>query len=317
MDYKYLRYAKRVGELVCRNGLKEGLRLALLRFLLTGRDILPLARVKKDGLLATDVDAVHEREKIRIRSTPIMFDASHVDAAYPLIFEKNGRFLRHVFLPARGKSRGLVVRFHGHNAFRHLGVMKSWEHFDVLAPWDTFGWKRQGSWFWGEKGDGFVAEMVQELIAGFRDKSPGLPWFCTGGSMGGFGALYHGIRYGCDGVYVLYPQVDLNAKINDYGGDVADNPYAYLRGSEMPEPDLLEIAGKSESLPPLFLIQNQYDHVNPFADHAFRLLEIYNQRKGWYGLRVHPSVGHDGDGSQEEAELFFSMILDRKEGVLQ
>lgn len=306
-------HLRRFFEQVDEAGFSEALRLTGLKLLLKRTDGLPLARVDPAGLFATDVEAIHEREKMEIRASSLMFDASQVETTYPLAFEWNGRFMRHAFLPAVGESRGLVVLFHGHNAFLHMGPVRPWEHFDLLAPWDTFGWKRQGSWFWGEKGDGFVADMLQALIASYRDKTPDKPWFCFGGSMGGFGALLHGIKYGSDGTYVMCPQVDLAAKIADYGGDVADNPYAYLQGDNQQDlPDLTEIASNQDRLPPLFLVQNQFDHVNPFAEHALPLVEIYNRRKAWCGLRVHPSVGHGGDGKQEEAEMFFSLILDKR-----
>lgn len=305
------RHAARFLEVAREVGFKEALRRAGLRMLLDPTDLVPLARVNTAGLFATDVDRIHEQERQQIRATSLMFDASQVESSYPLVFEWEDRFLRYAFLPAEGESRGLVVLFHGHNAFLHFGPVRRWRHFDVLAPWDTFGWRRQGSWFWGEKGNNSVEIMIQALIAQYRDKAPASPWFCTGGSMGGFGALYHGIKYACDGIYVMCPQIDMTAKIVDYGADNPDNPYRYLKG-DGPEalPDILRLAEEHAQLPPLYLIQNQYDHVNPFPTHALRLVQTYNRKGAWCGLRVHPSVGHGGDGKQEEAELFFTLILD-------
>lgn len=296
------------------DGLKEAFRQTGLRLCLRAEDSLPLARINRAGVFAPDTKALMAEDKGAIRASSLMIDASQVEKTYPLVFEWRQRILRYAFIPAEQESRGLVVLFHGHNAFLHMGPLKAWKSFDLLAPWDTFGWKRQGSWFWGEKSDNFVEQMVQALIAKQRQQAPGKPWFCTGGSMGGFGALYHGFKYASDGVYVMCPQVDLEAKIKDYGGDVADNPYAYLRGEKRGDfPDLLAEADAKPSLPPLYLVQNLRDYVNPFAEHAYRLLDIYHRKDGWYGLRVHPSVGHGGDGNQEEAELFFTMILDKKD----
>ena len=296
-----------------RDGLGEALRDAGRRLLVDEAEFLPLRRADPAGLFATDVHAIHEREKSQIRASSLLFDASQVEASYPLVFESQGRLLRHAFLPATGQSRGLVVLFHGHNAFLHFGPARPWRDFDVLAPWDTFGWRRQGSWFWGEKGDDFVAHMIAALIESRRRGDAGRPWFCMGSSMGGFGALYHGLALGCDGIYVMCPQVDLRAKINDFGGRRDENPYATLAGDDPKRvPDLVAMAETRPSLPPLYLIQNQYDHVNPFAGHGLRLVEVYNRRGAWCGLRVHPSIGHGGDGSQSEAELYFSLILDRR-----
>ena len=305
------RTAARLASAVRMRGLKGALLEEARTRLVDQGAMSPLAQVNQDGLLDADADAVHARQRREIRTGSLMLEAGQVEASYPLSFERGGRVLRYAFLPASRKSKGLVVLFHGHDAFLHLGPMRRWRDFDVLAPWDTFGYQRQGSWFWGERGDNFVELMVQALIEAHRANLPGLPWFCTGSSMGGFGALYHGVKYECDGLYVMCPQVDLAAKIREYGDNDPNTPYGFLRGDAGAEPDLLALAQTRKDLPPLFLIQYQYDFVNPFAEHAFRLLDIYNRKKGWYGIRVYPSVSHGGDGRQEEAETFFNLILEK------
>lgn len=302
---RFLRKAKELG-------FKEAARQGFLRLLTDPYESAPLSRANKAGLLADDVAALHEQEKNQIRASSLLLEASQVEASYPHVFEHGGRAMRYAFLPASESSQGLAVLFHGHNAFLHMGPLRPWRHFDVLAPWDTFGFQRQGSWFWGEGGEPFVEEIVQALIASKRAAAPGAPWFCIGGSMGGFGALWHGVKFGCGGIYAMCPQVDLAAKIKDYEGDGHGNPYAALAGAAAGPPDILAEAAGKETLPPLFLVQNQYDHVNPFASHAWKLIEIYNAKKGWYGLRVNPSIGHGGDGKQEEAELFFRQIIEKK-----
>jgi hypothetical protein len=293
-------------------GWSKALRIALVRALQPSGEV-PLERADRSALFMISREEIRAREKQQMRATALVFDASQVQSTYPNVFEWEERILRYAFLPARKVSKGLVVLFHGHNAFLHLGPMYAWEHFDVLAPWDTFGWNRNGSWFWGEKGDNFVEHLIQDLIGQHRREKPDQPWFTLGGSMGGFGALYHGIKYSCDGIYAMAPQVDLKAKIRDYGEDNHTNPYAYLQGAGIDTvPDLFALAEAQDTLPPLFLVQHQYDTVNLFSQHGFPLLDIYNRKQAWYGVRVLPAIGHGGDGSQREAELFFSMILVKK-----
>lgn len=293
-------------------GLRQTLYIIANRFLGLSSNTFPLAQIDHNILFAENTDEIRAQEKKQMRASAMLYDASHVEATYPLVFEREGRFMRYSFLPASEQSKGLVVLFHGHNAYLHLGPMMAWQHFDILAPWDTFGWRRQGSWFWGEKGDNFVEHMVFELISKYREDVPNRYWFCMGASMGGFGALYHGIKYRCNGIYVMAPQVDLQTKVIDYGRDNRDNPYGYLQGETLDTvPNLLELAEAQDILSPLFLVQHQYDPVNNFADHAFRLLEIYNRKNAWYGIRVYPAIGHGGDGSQQEGEMFFSLIVDK------
>lgn len=274
------------------------------------RATLPLARVDEAALFATDTDAIRAREKKRMRTASLVLDASRVDASYPASFEHDGRVLRYAHLPAKRERRGLVVLFHGHNATLHMGPMAPWPDFDLLAPWDTFGWNRQGSRFWGEQGDPFVARMVEALIRMHRDAAGHLPWFCLGSSMGGFGALYHGVSLDSDGIYVMAPQVDLRASLAGAG---PDTPYGHLAGDDPRAlPSIIEIAEGVDTLPPLYLVQHQFDPVNPFDRHGFRLLDVYNRKGAWYGVRIAPAIGHGGDGSQEEARLFFSSILDKR-----
>lgn len=304
--------ARRFARRAKADGLAVALKAGARRALGYPPESTPLARVDRAALFSVGQDAIRAAEVRRMRATAMLYDASHVEATYPLIFETDGRYMRYAFLPAKSESKGLAVYFHGHNAFLHLGPLTNWTHFDVLAPWDTFGWHRQGSWFWGERGNNFVEPIVQGLIRKHRESEQQRPWFCVGVSMGGFGALYHGIKYHCDGMYVMAPQVDLRAKITDYGKDDRDNPYGYLRGETLDTvPDLFALCEHEETLPPLFLVQQQFDSVNFFADHAYRLLDVYNRKHAWYGLRVHPAIGHGGDGSQEEAELFFSLIVEK------
>jgi hypothetical protein len=153
------------------------------------------------------------------------------------------------------------------------------------------------------------------MITSLREKvladMPGLPWFTYGNSMGGFGALWHGIKYGCDGVYVSAPQVDLKKKIEDYRG--RGSAYDYLQGDQPNEfPNLYEIAKTQSQLAPLFLVQSQYDAVNAFETHAYPLVNIYLDKKAWLGLRVYPGVGHKShDGSFDEALIFFRLIISK------
>ncbi len=275
-------------------------------------DLRPLSFANRDLIFNTQNEVIRKQQKQQMRATSLLFDASQVESTYPEIFRWGDRAMRYAWLPASKESRGLVVYFHGHNAYLHLGPVSAWENYDILAPWDNYGWNRQGSWFWGEKGDDFVEKMVYDLVKTIRVKNPDLPWFTMGSSMGGFGSLLFGIKYGANGIYSMAPQVDLRQKIRDYGIDNRDNPYGYLMGDSIESVvDLPGIAESMDAMPPTMITQHQFDSVNLFAEHAYKLMDIYNRKNCWYGLRVIPATGHESDGSQREAEMFFDLIIEK------
>ena len=113
----------------------------------------------------------------------------------------------------------------------------------------------------------------------------------------------------------MCPQVDLRATRLDFeraGHDDADNPYAYLQSDNGDTfPDLLALAEQQDTLPPLYLTQNQFDPVNLFAQHAHRLVDVYNRKRAWLGLRILPAIGHAPFGGDREARVFFSLIVEK------
>lgn len=294
------------------HGFKAAFR-RVFQYLGRAPEAKPIDLIDPDLMFCIDRDVLKEKDERSKRTSSLLFDASQVEKIFPEIYEDGKRILRYSYVPARLESRGLVVYFHGWGAHLPDGPFRALDHYDLLAPWDTFGLNRQGSWFWGEKGDNFVEVMIDNVVDRYLLKAGESRLYYTGLSMGGFGALYHGFKRNCDGIYVLFPQVDLKLKIEEYGFN-PNNPYCYLINNDLEEaPDLLRLADSRTSLPPLFLIQNQYDSVNYFADHAFRLLRLYNQKRGWYGLRVYPAIGHvaDYNDSLGEAVRFFDMIREK------
>lgn len=299
-------------KMIVERGMLETIGLIRDRFFL--KQYCPMSHIDNEVLFVSQVPKKSESRNSNVNLRGAFSDSSNLDASYPKVFEYNGKIVRYSYNKAEGKPKGLVVLFHGWGGEFSSGLKpKGWDGFDVLAPWDSFGYNRRGSWFWGEKGDNFVEKMITALIAEKRRERQELPWFCFGYSMGGFGALYHAIHHQADGVYAMMPQVDLKLKAEEYKESGKMNPYGHLfddSGTEIP--DLLQVAAEQKSLPPLFLIQNQEDPVNPFADHGYRLLEQYNNKNGWYSLRVYPACGHTHDGFPEEARQFFESIIEKR-----
>lgn len=280
-----------------------------------GKDLdFPLASADPDLILAADVTALRDfarRKKVLAKGE---VHSKNIENHFPYVFNtQTGKSIRYAFFPALESSKGLVVVFHGYLGFEIYSIRYSWREFDLLLPLDNFGWKNLGSWFWGEKGNNHVELLTEALIQKIRSDLRSSRWFTIGASMGGFAALYHGIKYSADGIYVTTPIIDLKSKIKDYQSRNIQTAYTEVAAPEDTDlslvPDIHSTAQQAQTLPPLFLVQNQYDRSNPFGEYTLPLLSIYHQKKAWAGLRVHPAIGHQGhDGSYQEAQYFFDII---------
>lgn len=295
-------------------GFRHALRNVISFFKPKTKQAFPLAGADPDLILARDVSAIRDFARRKSKLGQTQSAAENIGDFFPFEFVSAEGQMRYAFFPALERSKGLVVIFHGYLGFEIYPLRYGWRDFDLLLPLDNFGRKNLGSWFWGERGDNYVERIVWGLIQKIRSETKAKQWFTIGASMGGFAALYHAIKYSADGIYVMTPVIDLKTKIPGYWARNIETPYTHVTTQEDKElklvPDIYREARQMDTLPPLFLVQNQYDRSNVFGKDTLPLLEIYYEKKGWSGLRVHPSIGHQGhDGSYAEAQYFFSLIL--------
>lgn len=309
LHHRLKRFGNKLRVLGLRNAFKS------VSGLFEARNSFPLERADPDLTLASSVGAIRDFARRQRAAGPTRQTAqADPSLRFPLVFTSStGRKMRYAFFPALEQSKGLAVVFHGYLGFEIDHLRYGWKHFNLLLPLDNFGWNELGSWFWGEAGSGFVAHMTRELIAQVQAENNEQSWFAVGASMGGFAALFHGIIGEAQGIYVMTPILDLKRKIRSYRERGLRTSYTEIADpadiSLAKVPDIYTAAKEAKSLPPLFLTQNQYDRSNPFGSDTLPLLKIYDEKKAWLGLRVHPAIGHQGhDGSYDEAQYFFEMI---------
>lgn len=116
----------------------------------------------------------------------------------------NGRNFSYIYRPGNPKQPLLVV-LHGHSKSPRPSKLKS-ESFNVLCPVDSFGLKGYGSWYLGENSDFFWLEAMPEII---KSVYSGTEVYFVGSSMGGYGAILHGIVNKATGIYANIPQTKL------------------------------------------------------------------------------------------------------------
>ncbi|MGF1679620.1 MAG: hypothetical protein ACFCUX_10560 [Candidatus Methylacidiphilales bacterium] len=278
----------------------------------------PLARCPEELLFATNHSELNQRAVAAGMQHDSKIDLEKVHGLYNRTFDHEGKSIRYCYYPAVHESHGLVVSFHSVNGYAFRDHVKPWACFDVLAPLDDFGVVFEGMplscGFYGTAAHPFVAGVVQALIRKVLDETGQKHCFFIGGSLGGFGALFHGLSMSASGLYVMTPQIDIAAMSQqELAKGKTFNSYTPMldAGIEEGGPDVFRLARSMPDLPPLFLIQSLYDQLNPFASHAYKLLEMYHSKKAWYGLRIHPAIGHRADGSIAEAEYFFLKLLQK------
>lgn len=125
------------------------------------------------------------------------------------------RKLFYRFTPAAFASNfvPLVVVLHGEEKAEALHF--EYKMWNVLTPIDNFGDEDRGSCWLGEKGDFFVKDLLQELIKQISEE-----YECEdniylyGNSMGGYGAILHGVLCKANAVYAHAPYIRLQETKN-------------------------------------------------------------------------------------------------------
>lgn len=138
------------------------------------------------------------------------------------IEDAQNRKLYYRFTPAAVVSNfvPLVVILHGEEKTDALHF--EYKMWNVLTPIDNFGYDNTASYWLGEKGDFFVKDLLQELIKQISEE-----YECEddiylyGSSIGGYGAILHGILCKANAVYAHTPRIrlldteELDSKEND------------------------------------------------------------------------------------------------------
>ena len=122
------------------------------------------------------------------------------------IEDENKRKLFYRFTPAALVSNFvplIVILDEKATHFEH----KMW---NVLTPLDHFGYEDKASYWLGEKGDFFVKDLLQELIQKIAEEYECEDHiYLYGNSIGGYGAILHGILCRANAVYAHAPHIRL------------------------------------------------------------------------------------------------------------
>lgn len=163
------------------------------------------------------------------------------------IEDAHKRKLFYRFTPAAVVSNfvPLVVILHGENQADALHF--EYKMWNVLTPLDTFGVENRGSCWLGEDRDFFVKDLLQKLIQQISEE-----YECEddiylyGSSIGGYGAILHGILCKANAVYAHSPRIRL---INTNQSDT------------LKENDLTHFLNRKDDFPIFYLCDNANSNV--------------------------------------------------------
>ena len=135
--------------------------------------------------------------------------------------EVQGRTLPYMLsLADQPTGAPLLLRFHGWGGNvppQDLSLTSTGRAgWNILAPFDRYGWNRQGCWWLGEDGNFFMLDLIDAMLNTVRSEFDLRGQLYTyGSSMGGFGAALHGFRHRCPVIVLNVPQTKITG--NNYG----------------------------------------------------------------------------------------------------
>jgi hypothetical protein len=241
-----------------------------------------------------------------------------VDAGTPKLSifpDDAGHEMPYLWRPASNPAQArTLVLLHGHggNDKPSYSADQGW---NVLVPLDRYGLGGDGSWWLGEGGDFFVMRMLHRLIERIRRRIGGdRGLYFSGSSMGGYGAILHGMLLGARAVYANAAQTRLNGTAFDAAIPAMG---AVLGGTTPPYADLGSMvrASAPRSLPVMFLGFNRFDHEKQryFEEHLVPFLAACASSGANVAPTVYPVPGHKTTRTFAEVLALFDTYRDQIE----
>ncbi|MBT8343557.1 MAG: hypothetical protein KJO45_02455 [Sulfurovum sp.] len=224
------------------------------------------------------------------------------------IEDDNKRKLYYRFTPAAIASNFMpliVVLDEGGSTEPTHFEHKMW---NVLTPLDNFGYKNSGSCWLGEKGDFFVKDLLQKLIHEIAEAHECEEHiYLYGSSMGGYGAILHGILCKANAVYAHATQIRLqetqhtNTEMKQFYNSIFDK-------MTPKEKDLTHFLNPSDPFPVFYLSKGStVDENCPEDDTAYFVAACKK-----HDIKVHldfcPKLNDNGIQAVKEVLNFFERI---------
>jgi hypothetical protein len=221
------------------------------------------------------------------------FSASDIDTLN-YIEDLEGKKLYYRFTSAAIPHQSpILVILHGHGSPRASRFRdKNW---NIVAPIDDYGVDSYGSWWLGENGDFFVKELLHQLVKKIQNdtlSTKGL--YFWGSSMGGYGALLHGMLLNAKAVYANIPQVKLLDTTYSERGQKKYFEPIFLDSIPNKYNDITNFLdfNNPKSNPHFIIDQSKYDYKNYLEEHSLYFKQKCEQYNIPINLNILPVKGH-------------------------
>ena len=219
-------------------------------------------------------------------------------AALPAITDAAGHAMPYAWRPATDPANApFVVVLHGAQGGKAAPNPARDPNWNVLVPLDQYGPNGDGSWWVGERGDDFTLQLLHRLVRGKRRGTRSTrPLYVVGGSMGGYGALLHGMLLGARAVSAVSFQSILSRHENSIMQHVLPSPYERLAN----------VLRNTDHRPMFFLGFNRFDHY--FDGHFPPFLAACVETGANFAADIRPVSGHTfGRSFAQSLALFGSL----------
>lgn len=169
------------------------------------------------------------------------------------IEDDKGRKLHYRFTPAAFASNFVPLVVVLHDEDRAEALHLEYKMWNVLTPIDTYLDDEKHTCWLGENNDHFIKELLQDLIEQIADEIECEDdIYMFGSSMGGYGAILHGILCKANAVFAHRPHIrlpNIDAKeqdLNKFLNATGSFPIFYLCDDNSTESDMVSFANKCE-----------------------------------------------------------------------
>ena len=189
------------------------------------------------------------------------------------------------------------------------------KNWNTIKPIDQYGYQNKGSWWLGENNDFFTAKLLEMVVNESKEKigsSDTSKLFIYGSSMGGYGAILHGVKLNATAIYANVPQVRLLG--STYSNNGMKPHFEAILGQNMDSQynDLTKFLTSAENHPLYFICENRFSSTkNYLEEHALKLVNWFLDNSINFHLEIIPNKGHNKNrGIREVRALFEQYCLD-------